>query len=167
VGRLFLGRYAVCHTSGSQGRPVVVVQEGHNRLLPAQAQMARGHEPLPGPAFRRAWYRLGHPGRLAVVTRRPGFYPSGSTFSYFGAAGVPFVRLLRLSVFDALGETVARLNAFQPEFVTAYTSALEALAREQVEGRLRLRRDQGGHLRGLTNIRSQFLLGNSVSRPVR
>src|SRR5205814_955593 len=43
---------------------------------------------------------------------------------------------------------VARLNDFQPEYITGYTSSLEVLAREQAEGRLRLR---GGRLRGLTN----------------
>ena len=43
---------------------------------------------------------------------------------------LPFLRVLHLSVFTPVGETVARLNEFQPEFVTGYTSSLEALARE-------------------------------------
>jgi phenylacetate-coenzyme A ligase PaaK-like adenylate-forming protein len=152
VGRFYLGRYAVCHTSGSQGRPAVVVQEGPDSLLPTQAQIARGHEALSGWFPWVVWHRLRHPGRLAVVTQRPGFYPSGSAFAYFQAAGIPFVKLLHLSVFDPVEETVAQLNGFQPEFLTGYTSALETLAHEQIEGRLRLRQDQGGRLRGLTNI---------------
>jgi phenylacetate-coenzyme A ligase PaaK-like adenylate-forming protein len=151
VGRLYLGQYAVCHTSGSEGRPAVVVQEGPNCLLPTLAQIARGHEHL-GPFPWLVWHRLRHPGRLAVVTQRPGFYPSGSAFSYFQAAGIPFVKLLRLSVFGAVEETVAQLNGFRPEFLCGYTSALETLAREQIEGRLGLRRNQGGQLLGLTNI---------------
>ena len=38
-----------------------------------------------------------------------------------------------------IGWTVAKLNEFQPEFITGYTSSLEALAREEEQGRLRLR----------------------------
>jgi phenylacetate-coenzyme A ligase PaaK-like adenylate-forming protein len=49
-------------------------------------------------------------------------------------------------VFAPIEDTVARLNEYQPEFVTGYTSSLEALAREQRHGRLHL-----GSLRGLTN----------------
>jgi phenylacetate-coenzyme A ligase PaaK-like adenylate-forming protein len=152
VGRFYLGRYAISHTSGSEGRPAVVVQKGSDSLLPAQAQIARGQQALRGAWPGKVWYRLRHPGRLAVVTQRPGFYPSGSAFSYFQTAGVPFVKLLRLSVFDPVEQTVAQLNRFQPEFLSGYTSALEALAHEQIAGRLRLRQDQGGRLRGITNI---------------
>jgi phenylacetate-coenzyme A ligase PaaK-like adenylate-forming protein len=47
-------------------------------------------------------------------------------------------------------ELVARLNEFQPEFIAAYPGALETLAREQLEGHLRLR--QGGQLRQLVNM---------------
>jgi phenylacetate-coenzyme A ligase PaaK-like adenylate-forming protein len=152
VGRFYLGRYAVSHTSGSQGRPAVVVQARTNALLATEAQIARGHPARSGffPAI--VWHRLRHPGRLAVVTQRPGFYPSGSAFSYFQAAGIPLVQLRRLSVFDPVEKTVAQLNRFRPEFLTGYTSALETLAHEQLAGRLRLRPDQGGSLRGLTNI---------------
>jgi phenylacetate-coenzyme A ligase PaaK-like adenylate-forming protein len=152
LGRFYLGRYAVAHTSGSQGRPAVVVQEGPDILLGAQAQMARGQVRLPGSLPWLVWHRLRHPGRLAVVTQKPGFYPTGSAFAYLHAAGLPFLKLLRLSVFDPVEETVARLNAFGPEFLSGYTSALEALAREEAEGRLRLRPDHGGRLRGVTNV---------------
>jgi phenylacetate-coenzyme A ligase PaaK-like adenylate-forming protein len=152
VGRFYLGRYAVCHTSGSLGRPAVVVQEGADAVLANEAQMARGQIRKSGSFLWLVWHRLRDPGRLAVVTQRPGFYPSGATFAYFQAAGIPFVKLLRLSVFDPVEVTVDRLNAFQPEFLSGYTSGLETLAREQIAGRLRLRQDQGGRLRGLTNF---------------
>ena len=102
---------------------------------------------IPGGPY--AWYLLRHafrPGRLAVVTQSPGFYPSGAVFTYLAAARLPFIRLLHLSVFAPLEDTVARLNEFQPEFVTGYASALEDLAREQAAGRLRLR-----ELTGLTS----------------
>src|SRR5262249_56278911 len=93
--------------------------------------------------------RLRRPGRLAIVTQTPGFYPSGAIFAYLAAAHLPILRLLRLSVFEPVADLVGRLNDFQPEHITGYTSSLEVLAREQREGRLQLK--QGAQLRGLTN----------------
>lgn len=149
LGRRYLGRYAVCHTSGSQGQPALVVQEGLDILRGVQAQTARGGFIPNVPFFWHVLHRMVQPARLAVVTQTPGFYPSGAVFSYLAKANLPFIRLLHLSVFTPIEETVDRLNEFQPEFITGYTSSLEALAREQEQGRLRLR--QGGRLLGLTN----------------
>ncbi|HMF12116.1 MAG TPA: hypothetical protein VKE94_07410, partial [Gemmataceae bacterium] len=69
---------------------------------------------------------------------------------YLEAARLPFLRLLRLSVFDAASDLAARLNGFQPNYLIGYTSSLEALAREERAGRLRLR--QAGCLEQITNI---------------
>ena len=85
--------------------------------------------------------------RLAVVTQKPGFYPSGAVFAYLAAAHLPILNLLRLSVFEPVANLVKRLNEFQPQYLMGYTSSLEVLAREQIDGRLRL----GDQLRGLTN----------------
>src|SRR5262249_56798023 len=97
LGKPYRGRYAVCHTSGSQGQPAVVVQERAALLLGVTAQAGRGQRPR-GPA-REFFGRLRRPARLAVVTQRPGFYPSGATFYSLPAAGLPFFVLLHLSVF--------------------------------------------------------------------
>ena len=157
LARPFLGRYGVCHTSGSQGQPALIVQPRRDMWLGMLAQTARGQAlreapggklnltDLPGVLLGR----LLHPARLAIVTQKPGFYPSGAIFAYLAAAYLPALRLLRLSVFEPVADLVARLNDFQPEYITGYTSSLELLAREQREGRLRL--NQGGRLRGLTN----------------
>jgi len=146
LGRYYLNRYAVCHTSGSQGQPALVVQEKGDILLGLVAQFARGHEQ---PSFLRWFFsRIGKPVRFAVVTQRPGFYPTGALFSYLAARKAPALKLLHLSVFDPTADLVARLNEFQPEFIAAYPSALEILAREQREDRLRL----GGLLRHLVNV---------------
>src|SRR5262245_49673559 len=75
VGRLFLGRYPVCHTSGSQGQSLIVVQDRLNLNLLFTFHITRGN----------IGYRLGpleaarrffNPGRLAVIISRPGFFPS-------------------------------------------------------------------------------------------
>jgi phenylacetate-coenzyme A ligase PaaK-like adenylate-forming protein len=149
LGRYYLDRYAVCHTSGSQGQPALIVQEGGDILLGIQAQIARGRIVPNVPLPLHVVQRLFRPGRLAVVTQKPGFYPSGATFSYLAASSLRVIRLLHLSVFAPLEETVARLNDFQPEFITGYTSALEDLAREQERGNLHLR--ESGCLQGITS----------------
>jgi phenylacetate-CoA ligase len=150
LGRAYLNRYAVCHTSGSQGQPAVIVQERLDMLRPFAAQVARSHLHLRGWEWTHLCRRLRRPARMAVVTQRPGFYPSGAVFTALAAARLPFLRLAHLSVFDPIADTVARLNGFGPNFLTGYTSVLEALAREQRQGHLRLR--QGGCLEQVTNI---------------
>jgi phenylacetate-coenzyme A ligase PaaK-like adenylate-forming protein len=147
-GKFYRGKYAVCHTSGSQGQPAVVVQERADLMLAFTAQIARGQIVHNIP--REVLSRLFRSARLAVVTQRPGFYPSGAMFSYLQALNIPFFKLLHLSVFDSMSDVVARLNDYQPDYLAGYTHALESLAREEQAGRLRLR--QGGRLRLLTNI---------------
>lgn len=85
---------------------------------------------------------------MAIITQKPGFYASSTFFSFFPPAARRYLKLERLSVFDAPEHLVDRLNAFQPNFVTAYASTLELLAREKIAGRLRL----SGCLQQMTNI---------------
>jgi phenylacetate-CoA ligase len=134
LGKLFKGKYAVAHTSGSQGRPVLIVQDGNALALAFAVQMVRGRS-----RSNKIVKHLFSPARLAIVTQRPGFYPSGFFFSYLPPALKPFLRIKWLSVFDPIEQTVAVLNEFKPNFITGYTSALEMLAREENAGRLRLR----------------------------
>lgn len=148
LGKYYQGRYAVCHTSGSQGQPALVVQTWKDVMRGFAVQFARGNS-LP----KRMTVLLGrlfNPLRVAVVTQKPGFYPSGAAFTYLQNARLPYLRLLRLSVFDPVERTVEQLNAFRPQFLSGYTSSLEVLAREESAGRLRLR--QSGALEQLTNF---------------
>ncbi|HMF19123.1 MAG TPA: hypothetical protein VKE98_18075 [Gemmataceae bacterium] len=137
LGKFFLGRYAVCHTSGSQGQPALVLRHRRHALLAFEIQVARASK-LPG-SLKAFVSRMIWPGRVATVTQKPGFYPSGSTFAYVAAARLRLVNLLRLSVFDPIDQLVGRLNDFQPQYLSGYTGALESLAREELAGRLRLR----------------------------
>jgi phenylacetate-CoA ligase len=134
--RHYLGKYAVCHTSGSQGQPAIVVQARRKLFLGIEAQLARGGDlhSLAG------WYlkRIHQPVRFAVITQKPGFYPTGALFSHLSQMHVRILEFLHLSVFDRVEELVERLNEFQPEFIASYASSLATLAREEIEGRLRL-----------------------------
>ena len=133
-GRLFLGRFAASHTSGSQGQPMMIVQEPKVLGLLFSLQMSRGNarKACASEAIRR----LLRPARLAVVTLKRGFYPSASSFDYMPAAARHYLNVLRLSQTDR--DVVERLNAFRPTILTAYAGVLEMLALEAEAGRLRL-----------------------------
>jgi phenylacetate-coenzyme A ligase PaaK-like adenylate-forming protein len=147
LGKLFLGRYVPCHTSGTQGQPTVILQTPWEISHCLALNLARGHA-LPK-KLGTLFARLGRRTRMAVVTLAPDFNPSGTAFAYLPAGARRYLDLLWLSRFDPLEENVARLNDFRPEYVTAYASVLEVLAREERAGRLRLR---AGGLVQLSNV---------------
>lgn len=134
-GKLFLGRLAASHTSGSQGQPMLMVQEPSTLELLFGLQMTRGNVRKANVA--EAVRRFTNPARLAIVTLKRGFYPSASTFEYMPKPARKFMRVLRLSQTD--DDVVERLNAFRPTALTAYAGVLEMLALEAMNGRLKLR----------------------------
>jgi phenylacetate-coenzyme A ligase PaaK-like adenylate-forming protein len=148
IGKLYLGRYGVSHTSGSQGQPALIVQDYKARLIPFAARFTRGTLTKRGRLSQV--HRIFNPARMAVLTQKPGFYPSASAFAYFPAGLSPVMKILKLSIFDPMPELIAKLEAFRPNFITGYASALEALGREEAEGRLNLRKL--GTLEQLTNV---------------
>ena len=146
IGAYYKENYAVCHTSGSQGQPAIIVQDKPAILTTFAAQFARGQ-----PVSRRFLphlQRLFKPARFSIITQKPGFYPSSTFFNYFPERARRFLKLQRLSVFDPPEVLVEQLNSFQPNFITGYTSALETITRELQAGRLKLR----GDLEQMTNI---------------
>jgi phenylacetate-coenzyme A ligase PaaK-like adenylate-forming protein len=148
LGRMYLGRYGVSHTSGSQGQPALIVQDRDALNLVFAVQFARGTK-----LERRFLPHLGRivkPARMAVLTVKPGFYPSASAFAYFPSFLRPVFKMLPLSFSDPIAKNIRKLESFQPEFITGYASALEALGREQADGRLRLR--ELGCLKQITNV---------------
>lgn len=148
LGKLFHGKYGIAHTSGSQGRPALIVQDRNALALTFAMQVARGSSDS-RTGFKH-WKHLLSPARMAVVTQRPGFYPSGFSFSYIPDGLKPFFKVKWLSVFDPIKTTVDALNRFQPNFITGYTSSLTVLAREEAAGRLKLK--QTGTLEQIINI---------------
>jgi phenylacetate-CoA ligase len=133
-GRPFLGRYAVSHTSGSQGQPMLLVQPLRVLELLYNLQMTRGNARKP--SLSEAVRRFRSPARLAIVTLKRGFYPSASTFEYMPPAARRFMEILWLSQTDP--DVVERLNAYRPTVLTGYAGVLDQLAMEAESGRLRL-----------------------------
>src|SRR5262249_41911906 len=133
----FMERYAVCHTSGSQGQPALVLQEKMAFENLFAMQVARGHT-LPK-TWTQFYKNFGNRRRWAIFLLRPGFFPSGSAFAHMPKPVRRFANVLHLKVTDPLEENVRKLNEFQPNFITGYTHVVENIAREQRAGRLHLR----------------------------
>src|SRR5262249_34029683 len=120
VGRLFLGRYPVCHTSGSQGQSLIILQDRLTLDELVLLHVTRGNISF---GSREAGRRFRHPGRLAVIISRPGFFPSPWVWQHLPPALKPFVRLLYVAAADP--ELEEKLNAFRPTALTANPSVLE------------------------------------------
>lgn len=148
LGRLYLGQYGVSHTSGSQGQPALIVQDQDALSLIFAVQFARATKLKR--RFLPHFGRFFKPARMAVMTVKPGFYPSAAAFSYRPKYLAPMFKVLRLSYSDPMETNIRKLEAFRPDYITGYASALEALGREEAEGRMNLRRL--GCLKQITNV---------------
>jgi len=121
-GYYYKDKFAVCHTSGSQGQPAIIVQDKPAILTTFAAQFARGKKV--SRRFLPHLQRLFNPARFSIITQKPGFYPSSTFFNYFPERARRFLKLQRLSVFDPPDVLVQKLNEFQPNFITGYPSSL-------------------------------------------
>jgi phenylacetate-CoA ligase len=130
--RLYQNKYAVCSTSGSQGPPLIVVQDSFSMWVLFALQLTRANIRRPGPL--EAIRRLREPGRIAVIALRRGFFPSNAIWQHVPAPARAYVQLLRVTPTDP--DLIDLLNRFRPHALTAYASILELLALQK--DRLRL-----------------------------
>lgn len=146
LGKWYRGRYAVSHTSGSQGPPLFVVQDRAAIELLFSLMSARANAGTkPGPL--EGLRRLREPARVAVVALHRGFYPSAAAFEFMAAETAPFTSVRWFSVADP--DLVPRLADFQPHSLVAYASVLEGLALEAEQLGFR-------HLRQIANSSEQL-----------
>jgi phenylacetate-coenzyme A ligase PaaK-like adenylate-forming protein len=125
LGRWYLGRYAVSHTSGSQGSPLLIVQDRRSlEILFATMSSRADTSGIPG--MRQGWRRLRQPLRIALIALRRGFYPSGAAFEFMPEIVGRFADLRRFS--SQQPDLAAALNDFQPHAIIGYASVLDALA---------------------------------------
>jgi phenylacetate-CoA ligase len=128
LGRWFLDRYAVSHTSGNQGRPSLIVQD-RRTLSILFAMMSSRANAVGKPGIVEGLRRLRSPARVAIVSMQRGFYPSGSAFEFMQEIVGRFVHVERFSSMQS--DLVDRLNEFQPNALVSYASVLESLARSE------------------------------------
>ncbi|MEQ8848615.1 hypothetical protein [Botrimarina sp.] len=144
LGRLLRDRFVVSHTSGSTGQPLLLVKDERDVELLFALQASRGNsEEL---NFRQLVAKMARPVRLAAVVMQPGFYPSGSAFSYMPPEVRRFIEVEQLAFSEP--DWVERLCEFAPTHLSTYASILHELARLEEAGETRL----GESLRQITNI---------------
>lgn len=149
LGKLFKDKYALSHTSGSQGQPLLIVQPHDNLELLFALQASRGNES--SLSIIETVKHLFSPARLAAVILKPGFYPSASAFEYMPEGAKHYLDVLRLCVEDE--DMLERLAEFRPTHLTAYSSVLHELARATEEGKLDLKPE----LKQITNISERLM----------
>jgi phenylacetate-CoA ligase len=149
LGKLYRDKYALSHTSGSQGQPLILVQTKDNIELLFALQVSRGnHKPL---GVGEAIKHFIHPARLAAVIFKPGFYATASAFSYMPAGAKHY---LDVKVFCANDEDLPeQLADYRPTHLTAYASMLHQIARYIESGRLSLKPD----LQEVVNISEKLM----------
>ena len=150
VARPYLGRYAVCRTSGTSGRPGVFVHDGGALAVYQTLNSMRGY---------MVWLPLR--AQAAILLQRSRFASVLATGGHFaglifsgrptreasceGAGGFPPASGVRprpsdiacsLSVMTPLPGLVRALNDFQPPVLITYPSQAILLAEEKAAGRL-------------------------------
>jgi phenylacetate-CoA ligase len=135
LGTWFNGKYALSHTSGSQGQPLLLVQSKENLELLFALQASRGNHHRLG--LGEAVKHFVEPVRLAAVIFKPGFYPSASAFHYMPEGAKRFLKVAVLCANDE--DLMEQLAEFRPTHLTAYASMLHEIARAIEGGRLSLK----------------------------
>lgn len=149
LGKVFQSRFALSHTSGSQGQPMIIVQPLENLELLYALQASRGnHEDV---GLTEIVEHLVTPARVAAVTLNAGFYPSASAIQHVPEAARQFLEVLQLSSTD--DDLIGRLNDFHPTHLTSYASVLHELARQVEAGKLVLK----PHLKQVVNISERLI----------
>lgn len=149
LGKLYLDQYALSHTSGSQGQPMLIVQTMENLELLFALQASRGK--FDDLSVGDLAGHLAAPARLAAVTLKPGFYPTASAFAYMPEGAKPFIKLLQVSSVD--DDMIEKLAEFQPTHLTSYASILHELARHVEQGTLDLQPE----LKQVVNISERLM----------
>jgi phenylacetate-CoA ligase len=132
IGRWFQGKYSVSHTSGSQGLPMIIVQDRRSLELLFSLMSARANASRPN--VLEGLRRLRSPARVAIVAQHRGFYPSAAAFEFMASITRPLARVAWFSTMDP--ELVESLNEYQPNVLVGYASVLEGLALQSQHLRL-------------------------------
>jgi phenylacetate-coenzyme A ligase PaaK-like adenylate-forming protein len=151
IGQLYRGRYCLSHTSGSQGQPLLLVQD-HHCLEILFATSARA-DPRGNPDLLEGVRRLIRPLRMAVVSMI-GFSASGHAFTFMPSVVGRFVRMTRLSPMQP--DLIERLNDLQPNAILAYPSVLDGMASQSKRIRF-----------GPPRLRQVSAFGEQLTAPVR
>ena len=124
-GSRFLGKYLVIHTTGSSGNLInMLYDEADWRRMTAAAAAYLYPAKRTGGRYRNAFF-IGD--RRHVASATTAVNAARDTFEY-----------LLVSMRAPIESTLAKLNAFQPDRLTSYSSSLGWLAELALDGRLKI-----------------------------
>lgn len=132
----FLGKYAVSHTSGSQGQPTLIVQNQLVLDLLFAFQMTRGHYGHRGGllGFIDAMKNLKSPARLAVIINQQGFFPSAWIWKRLPEFMNVYMQFLFIPATDP--DLVKKINEFSPTVLSATPTTMDLLSLKREQFRL-------------------------------
>lgn len=137
VGRLFLDKYIVLHTSGTTGAVGYFLFD-----LPAWdgfRGLVYSRPPKSLSLARNALRVFSGGARIATLCATKGHFALRSAFLAQAPSWESWLaRKEAFEITDPLPQLVARLNAFNPHYLGGYASIIAALAGEQEDGRLRI-----------------------------
>jgi len=140
IGRWYLGRYVVAHTSGTTGTPAFFVYNRREWDWIQALGVTRGmrYKPPPGRLLKDAIRVLREPPRIALISVLGGHFVTYLLFKVIPAPARRLARFLYLAVTEPLEKIIDELNRFQPNIIHLYPTILEVLAHEQLAGKLRI-----------------------------
>jgi phenylacetate-coenzyme A ligase PaaK-like adenylate-forming protein len=138
VGESFLGKYAVCQTSGTTGVAGMFLQDAGSLSVGTAMTLVRGVASLI--RVRRSTNRGGRFERRTAYVLATGGHYAGYAITKRVRRQHPRLakRNRTFSVLAPLPELVRELNEFQPTVLNGYPNAITVLAHEQQAGRLRI-----------------------------
>ncbi|MBI4585368.1 MAG: phenylacetate--CoA ligase family protein [Planctomycetes bacterium] len=131
LGQPGRGPHVVLATSGTTGEPVVIPYS-RREWIEGLAYALRGESRRSAGLLPSLWSAR----RLATVLTQNPIHASTHLHSGFS---IPPLRRLQLSAGEPIEEQIEKLERFQPAMLAGYPSAIDPLARAQLEGRLAIR----------------------------
>lgn len=137
IAEPYLGKYSVWTSSGTSGVPGLYVQDPEALAIYAALLTMRFEF---GPMTPDPWQVTAMPARMALVAATGGHFAGVVWWQRQCRLHPELASQTRVfSILQPLDALVAGLNEWQPTFVASYPTMLSLLAREQCEGRLKLR----------------------------
>ncbi len=136
IGEPYLGRYFVCTTSGTTGRPGIFIHDEFAWLLYQLLGVFRGGRLILDAGLKRLFTRS---PRVVLLAVGGGHFGGAAGFAWRQRIHPRLARFRRMvTVLDPLADQVKALNDFQPSIIAGYPSAIAVLAEEQGSGRLQI-----------------------------
>lgn len=131
----FLGKYRVMHTSGTSGEVGYFLYSGQDWSRGLFGAFTRRRERLP-----RNQRPRGRKARFAFYGATGGHFAGVTMATAVNESPLRiFVDSRAFEINEPLPQTIDALNAFQPDVVSGYTTALRMLGDEQNAGRLKIK----------------------------